>query len=91
METYMQVLQKMLKINNYICEYCNGCLKNQLLNLYANIIMDIKKTMNYLQHLYVGITMDVKKTNNYLQDLYVGIVYLKWPYAKDVGVAQCSF
>jgi len=53
--------------------------------------MDIKKTSNYLQHLYVGIAMDVKKTNNYLQDLYVGIVYLKWPYAKDVGVAQCSF
>jgi hypothetical protein len=46
METYMQVLQKMLKINNYICEYCNGCLKNQLLNLYVNIIMDIKKTSN---------------------------------------------
>ncbi len=36
-------------------------LKNQLLNLYANIIMDVKKTSNYLRDLYAGITMDIKK------------------------------
>jgi hypothetical protein len=61
METYMQVWQKMLKlvtIYGPICGYCNGCLKNHLLYLYASIA--IKKTNNYLQDLYTGFVMDVK-------------------------------
>jgi len=33
----------MLKINNYLWTY-NGCLKNQLLDLYVSITMDIKKS-----------------------------------------------
>jgi hypothetical protein len=43
MESYMQIWQKMLKINNY------------LQKLYVDIVMDVKKTNNYLQDLYVNI------------------------------------
>jgi hypothetical protein len=37
--TYMQVLQKMLKISNYLWTYAGTVriLKNQLLNLYVGI------------------------------------------------------
>jgi hypothetical protein len=31
------------------------------MNLYAGIVMDVKKIKYYLQDLYVGIAMDVKK------------------------------
>ncbi len=43
METYMQVWQKMLKINNYLWTY-------------MRILQWMYKTNNYLQELYVGIT-----------------------------------
>jgi hypothetical protein len=42
MEIYMQVLQKMLKINNY-------------LRTYMQVYNVCKKTTNYLKDLYVGI------------------------------------
>jgi len=45
METYMQILQKSLKsttIYGPICGYYKGYFKNQLLNLYAGIAMDVK-------------------------------------------------
>jgi hypothetical protein len=51
----MWVLQwlekKSTTIMKPICEYCNGCKKNQHL----------------LRDLYAGITMVVKKTNNYFE------------------------
>jgi hypothetical protein len=62
-------------ITKPICKYYNGYKKNQQL-----FTRPIYKYYN-----------GCKKTNNYVQDLYVGIAYLKWPYAKDVGIAQCSF
>jgi len=63
----------------FICEYYNGCKKNQQLF--------IKTICGY----YNGCT----KINNYLWNLYVDILYLKWFYGNynknDVGIAQCSF
>jgi hypothetical protein len=43
-------------------------LKNQLLDLYASITMDVKKT-NYLQDLYVGITMDIKNQKLFMKPI----------------------
>jgi hypothetical protein len=63
--TYMQVLQKMLKINNY------------LQNLYAGIAMDVKKTQQLFTKPICKYYNGCKKTSYYLQDLYVGIAYLK--------------
>ncbi len=51
--------------------------------------MDIKNQQLFTR-LICGYCNGCKKTN-YLQDLYAGIAYFKWPYAKDVGIAQCSF
>jgi hypothetical protein len=53
-------------------KYYNGNLyasiikdvKNQQLDLYAGIAIDVRKTNNYLQDLYADITMDVKKLVN---------------------------
>ncbi len=47
METYMQILQKMLKINNYLCTH-------------MQVLQWMQKNQPLLQDLYVGITMDVK-------------------------------
>jgi len=66
-------------------KYYNGNLyvniikdvKNQQLfmDLYASIIMDVKKTNNYLLDLYVSIAMDVRKsTTSY--ETYMWVLHI---------------
>jgi len=66
METYMQVLQKNVKIQQLFIDLYVGTImdvkKNQLLYLYVNIAMHVKKTNNCLRDLYASITMDVKES-----------------------------
>jgi len=40
--------------------------------------------------LYASITMDVKKPAA-IYETYMWVLHLKWPFIKDVGIAQCSF
>jgi hypothetical protein len=65
------------------------------MDLYASIVMDVKK-INYYTYMqvlqwmlkklttiyknYMQVLQWMLKTNNYFRDLYVGIAYLKWPY-----------
>jgi hypothetical protein len=83
-------------IAKHICEYYNGHKKtsNYLQDLYASIVMDVKKPIT-IYETYMQVLQWMKKRNNYLQNLHMGIAYLKWPYGnynrKDVGIAQCSF
>ncbi len=48
--------------------------KKQVLNLYVNIIMDVKKT-NYLQKLYASIAMDVKKQTT-INETYMWVLHI---------------
>jgi len=63
METYMQIWQKMLKI------------KQLFIDLYVDIIMDIKKINNNLQKLRANIGMDVKKSTT-IYETYMQVLHI---------------
>jgi hypothetical protein len=50
-------------------------LKNQLINLYASITMDLKKTSNYLRNLHAGTVTDVKKPTT-IYEIYMWVLHI---------------